>query len=200
MTIVSCHVEGNVTEELRKHLIVEIKSASDENKVESVFPLPISNFFQVKALPKGKYLLRLRSVLPSSSLKFDSDIIEVDLEKNTQIHVGPIGFRIEEDQLKQVSFFFSASFIFCFFYLSFFLFSWRGTMFLILMPSGIDAGTSFPTNRWSFSYCIISQYAEVSDIQLFIFLFTRPQPVWSFCLVFFNFAVLFSFLPMPIPI
>ncbi|KAF7804939.1 nodal modulator 1 [Senna tora] len=101
MTIVSCHVEGNGTEELRKHLVVEIKSASDETKIESVFPLPISNFFQVKALPKGRYVLQLRSGLPSSSLKFESDIIEVDLEKNTQIHVGPLGYRIEEDQLKQ---------------------------------------------------------------------------------------------------
>lgn len=106
MTIVSCHVEGNGTEELKKHLIVEIKSASDANKIESVFPLPISNFFQVKGLPRGRYLLQLRSGFPSSSHKFESDIIEVDLEKNTQIHVGPLGYRIEEDQLKQVNFFF----------------------------------------------------------------------------------------------
>ena len=102
MTIVSCHVEGNGTDELRKHLMVEIKSASDMTKIESVFPLPISNFFQVKGLSKGRHLLQLRSGLPSNSLKFESDIIEVDLEKNVQIHVGPLRYRIE-DQLKQVS-------------------------------------------------------------------------------------------------
>lgn len=101
MTIVSCHVEGNGTDELHKHLMVEIRSASETSKIESVFPLPISNFFQVKGLSKGRHLLQLRSGLPSSSLKFESDIIEVDLDKNVQIHVGPLKFRIE-DQLKQV--------------------------------------------------------------------------------------------------
>ncbi|XP_054800411.1 uncharacterized protein LOC129304687 [Prosopis cineraria] len=101
MTIMSCHVEGSSTVEQRKHLIVEIKSVSDAGKTESVFPLPISNFFQVKDLPKGRYVLQLRSGLPSSSHKFESDIIEVDLEKNAQIHVGPLGYRFEEDQLKQ---------------------------------------------------------------------------------------------------
>ncbi|KAG5072994.1 hypothetical protein JHK86_008205 [Glycine max] len=100
MTIISCHVEGNGTDELHKHLMVEIRSASDLNKIESVFPLPISNFFQVKGLSKGRHLLKLQSGLPSSSLKFESDIIEVDLEKNVQIHVGPMRYRIE-DQLKQ---------------------------------------------------------------------------------------------------
>ncbi|KAG4913760.1 hypothetical protein AAZX31_19G204100 [Glycine max] len=100
MTIISCHVEGNGTDELRKHLMVEIRSASDLNKIESVFPLPISNFFQVKGLSKGRHLLKLQSGLPSSSLKFESDLIEVDLEKNVQIHVGPLRYWIE-DQLKQ---------------------------------------------------------------------------------------------------
>ncbi|BAT86244.1 hypothetical protein VIGAN_04387700 [Vigna angularis var. angularis] len=100
MTIISCHVEGNGTDELRKHLMVEIRSASDLNKIESVFPLPISNFFQVKGLSKGRHLLQLQSGLPQSSLKFESDTIEVDLEKNVQIHVGPLVYRIE-DQLKQ---------------------------------------------------------------------------------------------------
>ncbi|KAE9598205.1 hypothetical protein Lal_00003964 [Lupinus albus] len=101
ITIVSCHIEGNTTDELRKHIMVEIKSASDTTKIESVFPLPISNFFQVKGLSKGRHLLQLRSGFPSSSLKFESDVIEVDLEKNIQIHVGPLRYRIVEDQLKQ---------------------------------------------------------------------------------------------------
>jgi len=101
MTILSCHVEGKRVEELNSHLMVEIKSASDISKIESVFPLPLSNFFQVKDLPRGKHLLQLRSSLPSTSHKFESEIIEVDLEKNTQIHVGPLRYKVEEDHHKQ---------------------------------------------------------------------------------------------------
>ncbi|GLT64134.1 hypothetical protein SLA2020_366440 [Shorea laevis] len=101
MTILSCHVEGKRVEELNSHLMVEIKSASDMSKIESVFPLPLSNFFQVKDLPRGKHLLQLRSSLPSTSHKFESEIIEVDLEKNTQIHVGPLRYKVEEDHHKQ---------------------------------------------------------------------------------------------------
>lgn len=102
MTILSSHVEGNKTDEIRSHLLVEIKSATDATKAETVFPLPLSNFFQVKDLPKGKYILRLRSMLPPSSYKFESEIIEVDLEKDTQVHVGPLRYRIDEDQQRQV--------------------------------------------------------------------------------------------------
>lgn len=104
MTILSCHVEGSRIEELHSHLRVEIKSASDPSKIESVFPLPLSNFFQVKDLPKGKHLLQLQSGFPSTTHKFESEIIEVDLEKNTQIHVGPLRFKVEEDHHKQVCF------------------------------------------------------------------------------------------------
>ncbi|XP_058008575.1 uncharacterized protein LOC110645700 isoform X2 [Hevea brasiliensis] len=101
MTILSCHVEGKRMEEFHSHLLVEIKSASDTSKIESVFPLPLSNFFQVKNLPKGKHLLQLRSSLQSSNLKFESDVIEVDLDKTAQIHVGPLRYNFEEDHQKQ---------------------------------------------------------------------------------------------------
>ncbi|XWS31841.1 hypothetical protein CRYUN_Cryun23aG0110800 [Craigia yunnanensis] len=74
MTILSGHVEVNRIGELHSHLLVEIKSAGDTSKVESVFQLPLSNFFQ---------------------------IIEVDLEKNAQIHVGPLRYSVEEDHHKQ---------------------------------------------------------------------------------------------------
>lgn len=100
-TILSCHVEGKRIEELHSHLTVEIKS-SDMSKIESVFPLPLSNFFQVKDLPRGKHILQLQSNLPPSTHKFRSEIIEVDLEKNSQIHVGPLKYFLEEDHLKQV--------------------------------------------------------------------------------------------------
>ncbi|XP_050236465.1 uncharacterized protein LOC126686455 [Mercurialis annua] len=100
MTILSCNVEGKRTNEFHSHLLVEIKSASDTSKIESVFPLPLSNFFQVKDLPKGKHLLQLRSSLQSSTLKFESDVIEVDLEKAAQIHVGPLKYSFVEDHQK----------------------------------------------------------------------------------------------------
>ena len=100
-TILSCHVEGQRIEELHSHLMVEIKS-SDMSKIESVFPLPLSKFFQVKDLPRGKHLLQLQSNHLSSTHKFRSEIIEVDLEKNSQIHVGPLKYFLEEDHHKQV--------------------------------------------------------------------------------------------------
>ncbi|KAK6260339.1 hypothetical protein SCA6_014813 [Theobroma cacao] len=102
MTILSGHVEVNRIGELRtSHLLVEIKSAGDTSKIESVFQLPLSNFFQVKDLPRGKHILQLKSNLPSTTHKFESEIIEVDLEKNAQIHVGPLRYRVEEDHRKQ---------------------------------------------------------------------------------------------------
>ncbi|CAK7348451.1 unnamed protein product [Dovyalis caffra] len=101
MTIVSCHVEGQRKEELRSQLLVEIKSASDSSKVESVFELPVSNFFQVKNLPKAKHLLQLRTSLQSRTHKFESEIIEVDLERTAQIHVGPLRYSFVEDHQKQ---------------------------------------------------------------------------------------------------
>ncbi|KAF8394679.1 hypothetical protein HHK36_020896 [Tetracentron sinense] len=101
MTILSGHVEGHGIWELQSHLLVEIKSASDPSKIESVFPLPLSHFFQIKNLPRGKHLLQLRSSLPSSTHKFESEIIEVDLEKQAQIHVGPLRYKVMEDHLKQ---------------------------------------------------------------------------------------------------
>ncbi|XAR61425.1 hypothetical protein NMG60_11035120 [Bertholletia excelsa] len=101
LTILSGHVEGERIDELHSHLRVEIKSVNDPSKIESVFPLPLSNFFQVKDLPRGKHLLQLQSVLPRSTHRFESDVIEVDLEKNIQVHVGPIRYRIEEDFHKQ---------------------------------------------------------------------------------------------------
>lgn len=101
ITILSGHVEGKRVDELNSHLRVEIKSATDPSRIESIFPLPLSNFFQVKDLPRGKHLLQLRSVLPFSTHKFESEVIEVNLEKHPQIHIGPIQFKVEEDFHKQ---------------------------------------------------------------------------------------------------
>ncbi|CAA0829041.1 Carbohydrate-binding-like fold [Striga hermonthica] len=101
VTILSGHVEGTNIKELWPHVRVEIRSAVDESKVVSMFPLPISNFFQVKDLPKGKYLVQLRSAMPSNAHRFESDVIEINLETQPQIHVGPLNYRIHEDNYKQ---------------------------------------------------------------------------------------------------
>ncbi|KAG6575758.1 Nodal modulator 1, partial [Cucurbita argyrosperma subsp. sororia] len=95
-TILSGHVEGKKIEGLKSGLQVEIKSASETSKVESVFPLPLSNFFQVKGLPKGKYLVKLRSSEPLGTIKFESSTIEADLEENNQINLGPLKYKIED--------------------------------------------------------------------------------------------------------
>lgn len=103
LTILSGHVEGAGLESLQQHLSVEIRSATEISKVESVLPLPLSYYFQIRDLPKGKHLVQLRSGLPSNTHKFESEIIEVDLEEQPQIHVGPITYRIEEQHHKQVN-------------------------------------------------------------------------------------------------
>jgi len=103
VTILSGHVEGTGLEVLQPHLSVEIKSSNDALKVESVLPLPLSYYFQIRDLPKGKHLVQLRSGLPSNTHRFESEIIEVDLEKHPHIHVGPIRYSIEEQHHKQAS-------------------------------------------------------------------------------------------------
>ncbi|KAL9250005.1 BOS complex subunit NOMO1-like protein [Drosera capensis] len=100
-TILSCHVEGERFGELDSHLHVEVKSASEPSKVEAAFPLPLSRFFQVKDLPRGRHLVVLRSGLPLTTHKFVSEVIEVDLEEHTQIHVGPLRYSLEETIHKQ---------------------------------------------------------------------------------------------------
>ncbi|KAF6143365.1 hypothetical protein GIB67_001309 [Kingdonia uniflora] len=101
LTILSGHVEGDKLDKLQSHLLVEVKSASDPSKLESVFPLPLSHFFQIRDLPKGKHLVQLRYSLPSSTHKFESETIEVDLEKQAQIHIGQLKYKVEENHHKQ---------------------------------------------------------------------------------------------------
>uniref|UniRef100_A0A1J3G3W9 Nodal modulator 1 n=1 Tax=Noccaea caerulescens TaxID=107243 RepID=A0A1J3G3W9_NOCCA len=100
-TLLTCHVQGKQNEEFNTNLQVEIKSAIDESKIESVFPLPLSNFFQVKGLSRGKHLLQLKSSRPSSHHRVESEIIEVDFETNPQIHVGPLRYSIVADHQSQ---------------------------------------------------------------------------------------------------
>ncbi|KAL3825876.1 hypothetical protein ACJIZ3_021905 [Penstemon smallii] len=70
LTILSGQVEGK-----------NIEEANDPSKVESIFPLPISNFFQADYLPKGKHLVQLRAASHSIAQRFESEVIKVDLER-----------------------------------------------------------------------------------------------------------------------
>ncbi|WVZ71463.1 hypothetical protein U9M48_020048 [Paspalum notatum var. saurae] len=101
VTILSGHVEGDGIDTLQPHLSVEIRSAADPSRVESVLPVPLSYYFEVRDLPKGKHLVQLRSGLPSHTHRFESALVEVDLEKQPQIHVGPLKYKTEERHQKQ---------------------------------------------------------------------------------------------------
>lgn len=157
-TILSGHVEGHKIKEFNSHLQVEIKSASDPLKIEYNFPLPLSNFFQVKDLPKGKHLVQLRSSLPKSTHRFESEVIEVDLEKHTQIHVGPLKYTIDFNHQKQV-------FLLC---LSNVFLLWRltGNQYSFYRLSstipGISPGSCIPSVCWSFCDCAFHWHAKVS--------------------------------------
>lgn len=100
-TIITGHVEGIGLDKLHPHLEVQIKSMSEPFKIESIIPLPMTYFFEVQNLPKGRYLVQLLSGLSSRTHKFKSNIVEVDLEKHTQIHVGPLSYEVEEHHQKQ---------------------------------------------------------------------------------------------------
>uniref|UniRef100_A0A1D1Y1N7 Nodal modulator 1 n=1 Tax=Anthurium amnicola TaxID=1678845 RepID=A0A1D1Y1N7_9ARAE len=100
-TMLSGHVVGTNLEALQPHLSVEVRLASDPTKIESAIPLPLSYFFQIRDLPKGKHLVQL--VLHSSSIthRFQSEILEVDLEMQPQVHVGPLAYKVGEYHQKQ---------------------------------------------------------------------------------------------------
>ncbi|KAG2597104.1 hypothetical protein PVAP13_5KG190200 [Panicum virgatum] len=101
VTILSGHVEGDGIDILQPHLSVEIRSAAEPSRVESVLPVPLSYYFEVRDLPKGKHLVQLQSGLPSHTYRFESELVEVDLEKQPQIHVGPLKYKTEERHQKQ---------------------------------------------------------------------------------------------------
>lgn len=104
MTILSGHVEGYNLETLQPFLSIEIRSASEPSEVESVIPLPISYFFQIRDLAKGRHLVQLRPGLGWKSGIFESEVLEVDLGKQPQFHVGPLKYKVIEHQQKQVYF------------------------------------------------------------------------------------------------
>jgi len=100
-TILSGHVERDGIDLWQPHLSVEIRSSVDPSRIEAVVPVPLSYYFEVRNLPKGKHLVQLRSGLPSHTHIFESELVEVDLEKQPQIHVGPVKYKTEERHHKQ---------------------------------------------------------------------------------------------------
>nr|XP_043609224.1 nodal modulator 1 [Erigeron canadensis] len=100
-TLLTGTVDGKRIKEVYEHLQLEVRSASDPSSVESLTPLSLSNFFQVKGLPRGKHLLQLRCTLSPRTLRFESEVIEVDLDQISQIHVGSLRYKVEDDHHKQ---------------------------------------------------------------------------------------------------
>lgn len=103
ITILSGHVEGIYLDKLQPHLSVEIKSANDPLKIESIFKLPLSYYFEIRDLPKGKHLVKLVSDFPSSVYRFHSEVLEVDLDVKPQFHAGALRYNIDEYHQKQVN-------------------------------------------------------------------------------------------------
>lgn len=102
MTILTGHVEGYNLETLQPHLSIEIRSASEPSEVKSVIPLPISYYFQIRDLAKGRHLVQLRPSLGWKGGRFESEVLEVDLVKQPQVHLGPLKYKVVEHQHKQV--------------------------------------------------------------------------------------------------
>lgn len=100
--LVTGHVEGDDLDTALKHLSVEVRSANEPSIVETVISLPLSGYFEIRDLSKGRHLIQLRSGLPSNSFVFDSESFEIDLEKQSQVHVGPLRYKIQERHHRQV--------------------------------------------------------------------------------------------------
>ncbi|KAJ3676057.1 hypothetical protein LUZ60_003469 [Juncus effusus] len=97
----SSSAAADLSSPAQHHLSVEVRSSDNPSRVETVISLPLSNYFEIRELTKSKHLIQLRSSLPSNGYEFESDVLEVDLESQTQVHVGPIRFKIREKHHKQ---------------------------------------------------------------------------------------------------
>lgn len=104
-TVVTGVVEGAQLERWQPDLKVEFSSLSEPSRVERTINLPLSYFFEVQGLPKGKYVARLLSNRKERLHKFVTDTVEVDLETQSAAHVGPLRFTSEEQLNKHVSVF-----------------------------------------------------------------------------------------------
>lgn len=100
-TIITGYAKGVGLKFWQQHLTVRIVSASDVPKIERVIPLPLSYFFEIQGLPKGKYSVQLMLGLSERTHKFESHAKEVDLERHPQMDVGPLQFIVDEHHQKQ---------------------------------------------------------------------------------------------------
>lgn len=101
-TIVTGAVVGLQLERWQPNLRVEFSPISEPSRVERIIGLPLSYFFEVQGLPRGKYVARVLFDRNERSHKFVSDTIEVDLETQSAAHVGLLRFTAEEQLHKQV--------------------------------------------------------------------------------------------------
>lgn len=100
-TIITGSAEGAGLDKWQQHLTVRVVSAGGAAKIERVIPLPLSYFFEVQGLPRGQYSVQLMLGLSEKTHKFESESVDVDLERHSQIHVGPLHFLAQEQHQKQ---------------------------------------------------------------------------------------------------
>ncbi|MCO5553061.1 hypothetical protein L7F22_006582 [Adiantum nelumboides] len=101
VTIITGTAEGGGLIKWQQFLEVRVVSIGDGSKNERIIPLPLSHFFEIQGLPRGKYSLQLVLGLPGRTHRFESESVEVDLEQIPQIHVGPLRFSVQEQHQKQ---------------------------------------------------------------------------------------------------
>eukprot|EP00897_Mesotaenium_endlicherianum_P005425 jgi/Mesen1/4910/ME000245S03967 len=83
-------VEGPDAARWRPNISVEVAPASEPARVVHSSPLPISHFFEIRDLPRGRYIVRLRLSLPERTHEFRSEPVEANLEYDTAVHVGAL--------------------------------------------------------------------------------------------------------------
>ncbi|KAH7444467.1 hypothetical protein KP509_02G079100 [Ceratopteris richardii] len=100
-TIITGTVEGADLLKWQDFLSVRFVSVDDASASERTIPLPISHFFEIQGLPRGKYSIQLVLKLPEKTHRFESETIIVDLEGQPQVHVAPLRFSVHERHQKQ---------------------------------------------------------------------------------------------------
>lgn len=101
MTIITGTAEGAGLVKWQQHLTVRVMSAGDNAKIERVIPLPLSYFFEIQGLPRGKYSVQLMLELSGKTHKFESESVDIDLEQHPQVHIGSLRFSVQERHQKQ---------------------------------------------------------------------------------------------------
>lgn len=101
MTIITGTAEDASVAKWQQQLTVRVRSIGDNAKIERIIPLPLSYFFEIQGLPRGKYSVELMPGLLGKTHKFESESVDVDLEQYPQVHAGPLHFSVQEQHQKQ---------------------------------------------------------------------------------------------------